>query len=136
VKPNSTKKPCLNILDVQTEDGLSRQIVGKVQVEEHLTERNVEQFSHAGANPLGYTAMGRELGHTGDTPMAEIPFPTMLIKDINPTTYLIYSQPQLGRNMLKSFGCPKRCQNIDDLFARTYIISYCYYTLPYAPCYS
>jgi hypothetical protein len=53
------------------EDGLWRQIVGKVQVEEHLIERNVEQFSHAGATPLGYTELGRELGHAGDTPMAE-----------------------------------------------------------------
>jgi hypothetical protein len=59
VKPNSTKKSSLNRLDVQTEDGLWRQIVGKVQVEEHLIERNVEQFSHAGATPLGYTDMGR-----------------------------------------------------------------------------
>jgi hypothetical protein len=71
VKPTSTKKSCLNRLDVQTEDGLWRQIVGKTQVEEHLIERNVEQFSHAGATPLGYTDLGRELGHTGDTPMAE-----------------------------------------------------------------
>jgi hypothetical protein len=71
VKPNYTKKSSLNRLDVQTEDGVWRQIVGKVQVEEHLIERNVEQFSHAGATPLGYTELGRELGHTGDTPMAE-----------------------------------------------------------------
>jgi hypothetical protein len=40
-------------------------------VEEHLIERNVEQFSHAGVTPLGYTDLGRELGHMGDTPMAE-----------------------------------------------------------------
>jgi hypothetical protein len=40
-------------------------------VEEHLIERNVEQFSHAGGTPLGYTDLGRELGHTGDTPMAD-----------------------------------------------------------------
>jgi hypothetical protein len=71
VKTNSTKNSSLNRLDVQTEDGLWRQIVGKTQVEEHLIERNVEQFSHAGATPLGYTDLGRELGHTGDTPMAE-----------------------------------------------------------------
>jgi hypothetical protein len=71
VKPNSMKKLILNRLDVQTEDGLWRQIVGKTQVEEHLIERNVEQFSHAGATPLGYTELGRELGHMGDTPMAE-----------------------------------------------------------------
>jgi hypothetical protein len=71
VKPNSTKKSSLNRLDVQTEDGLWRQILGKTQVEEHLIERNVEQFSHAGATPLGYTKLGRELGHTGDTPMTK-----------------------------------------------------------------
>jgi hypothetical protein len=71
VKPNSTKKSSLNRLDVQTEDGLWRQIIGKTQVEEHLIERKVEQFLHAGATPLGYTDLGRELGHTGDTPMAE-----------------------------------------------------------------
>jgi hypothetical protein len=53
------------------EDGLWRQIVGKTQVEEHLIERNVKQFSHAGATPLGHTDLGRELGHTGETPMAE-----------------------------------------------------------------
>jgi hypothetical protein len=54
------------------EDGLWRQIGGKVQVEEHLIERNVKQFSHAGATPLGYTELGRGLGHTGDTPLAEV----------------------------------------------------------------
>jgi hypothetical protein len=60
VKPNSTKKSSFNRLDVQTEDGLWRQIFGKTQVEERLIERNVEQFSHAGATPLGYTELGRE----------------------------------------------------------------------------
>jgi hypothetical protein len=53
------------------EDEIWRQIVGKYQVEEHLIERNVEQFSHVGATPLGYTELGRELGHVGDTPTAE-----------------------------------------------------------------
>jgi hypothetical protein len=71
VRPNSTKKMSLNRLDAQMEDGLWRQIVAKTQVEEHFIERNVEQFSHAGATPLGYTNLGRELGHTGDTPLAE-----------------------------------------------------------------
>jgi hypothetical protein len=71
VKPNSTKKLCLSRLDVQIEDGLWRQIVGKNQVEEHLIERNVEQFYRAGATPLGYTELGQALGHTCDTPMAE-----------------------------------------------------------------
>jgi hypothetical protein len=55
VKPTSTKKSCPNRLDVPTEDFLLCQIVGKVQVEEHLMEQNVEQFSHAGETPLDYT---------------------------------------------------------------------------------
>jgi hypothetical protein len=51
----------LNIMDVPTEDGLWQHIVGKVQVAEHIIERNVEQLSHAGATPLGYTDLDREL---------------------------------------------------------------------------
>jgi hypothetical protein len=57
-------------------------------VEEHLIEWNVEQLSHAGATPLDYTELGRELGHTRNTPMAEatilcmIPFPTMLLRPL------------------------------------------------------
>jgi hypothetical protein len=31
----------------------------------------VEQFSHAGATHFGYTPLGKELGHTGDSPMAD-----------------------------------------------------------------
>jgi hypothetical protein len=52
-------------------DGIWLQIVGKDQAEEHLIEWNVEQFSHTEEAPLGYTEMGQELGHTGDTPISE-----------------------------------------------------------------
>jgi hypothetical protein len=31
----------------------------------------VEQFSHAGKTPFGYTELGEALGHTGDSPLAE-----------------------------------------------------------------
>jgi hypothetical protein len=71
VKPNSTKKLCLNRLDVQLEDGLWRQVVSKVLAEEHLIELSMEQFSHVGATPLGYTELDQALDHTGDTPMAK-----------------------------------------------------------------
>jgi hypothetical protein len=71
VKPNYTRMSSINRLDVQTKDDLWFQIVGKCQVEEHLIERNVEQFSYSGATPLGYNELGLELGHTGYTPMAE-----------------------------------------------------------------
>jgi hypothetical protein len=43
----------------------------KEQVEELLINRNIEQFSHAGDKPFGYTALRNELGHTGDTPMVD-----------------------------------------------------------------
>jgi hypothetical protein len=36
-----------------------------------LTQKNrLKNFSHAGDTPFGYTTLGEELGHTGDTPMA------------------------------------------------------------------
>jgi hypothetical protein len=31
----------------------------------------VDQFSHAGATPFGYTPLGKEFGHTGDSHMAD-----------------------------------------------------------------
>jgi hypothetical protein len=40
-------------------------------MEERITHRNVEQFSHAGKTPFGYTEVGDALGHTGDSPLAE-----------------------------------------------------------------
>jgi hypothetical protein len=40
-------------------------------MEEHITQRNVDQFSHAGKTPFGYTELGDALGHTGDSPLAE-----------------------------------------------------------------
>jgi hypothetical protein len=39
-------------------------------MEEHLMERNIEQLSHAGKNPFGYSDLGVELCHTGDSQMA------------------------------------------------------------------
>jgi hypothetical protein len=43
----------------------------KEQVEELLINRSIERFSHSGDMPFGYTPLGEELGHTGDTPMAD-----------------------------------------------------------------
>jgi hypothetical protein len=41
------------------------------EIEEHLNARNVEKFSHAGATPFGYTPLGKDIGHTGNSPMAD-----------------------------------------------------------------
>jgi hypothetical protein len=46
-------------------------IIGKDELEDHVIKRNVEQFSHAGATPFGYTDLGKDLGHTGDSQMAQ-----------------------------------------------------------------
>jgi hypothetical protein len=40
-------------------------------MEEHIAQRNMEQFSHAGKTPFGYTELGDALGHTGDSPLGE-----------------------------------------------------------------
>jgi hypothetical protein len=50
---------------------LWQQIIGKDTLEDHLIKRNVEQLSHAGATPFGYTDLGKDLGHTGDSQMAQ-----------------------------------------------------------------
>jgi hypothetical protein len=43
----------------------------KEQAEALLINRNIRQLSHAGDTPSGYTPLGDELGHTGDTLMAD-----------------------------------------------------------------
>jgi hypothetical protein len=50
-------------------------------VQEHIIKRNVEQFSHAGETPLGYTKLGHELDHTGDTHMAEAILEGTFVRD-------------------------------------------------------
>jgi hypothetical protein len=44
---------------------------GKEEIEEHLISRNVKQLSHTGATPFGYTPLGKELCHTGDSHMED-----------------------------------------------------------------
>jgi hypothetical protein len=65
------KKTSLARLEVQDATGIWKQIQGKEQIEEHIAQQNMEQFSHAGKTPLVYTPLGEELGHTGDTQLSE-----------------------------------------------------------------
>jgi hypothetical protein len=46
-------------------------LLARMILKYHLIEQNVEQFSHAGATPFGYMDLGKELGHTGDSQMAQ-----------------------------------------------------------------
>jgi hypothetical protein len=73
VKPNPNKKSSLTRVSVPDAGppDLWQHIIGKDELEEHLIKRNVEQFSHAGATPFGYTDLGKDLGHTGDSQMAQ-----------------------------------------------------------------
>jgi hypothetical protein len=72
VKPNSAKKSSLSKVTVPETDGTWTQIIGKDDLEDHLLiQRNFEQFSLAGETPFGYSPLGNDLGHTGDSEMAD-----------------------------------------------------------------
>jgi hypothetical protein len=71
INPSSLKKTSLTRLEIPDQDGVWKKIQGKGPVEEHTTQRNVEQFSHTGKKLFGYTELGDALGHTGDSPLAE-----------------------------------------------------------------
>jgi hypothetical protein len=61
----------LSKVTVPETDGTWTQIIGKDDIEDHLIQHNVEQFSLAGETPFGYSPLGKELGHTGDSEMAD-----------------------------------------------------------------
>jgi hypothetical protein len=73
VKPNTAKKSSLTRDSVPDEGPvcLWKYIIGKDDLEDHSIERIFAQFSHTGATPFGYTDLGKELGHTGDSQMAQ-----------------------------------------------------------------
>jgi hypothetical protein len=73
VKPNSAKKFSLTRVTVPYAgpEALCKHIIGKYDLEYHLLEGNVKQFSHAGATSFGNTDLGKELGHTGDSQVAQ-----------------------------------------------------------------
>jgi hypothetical protein len=72
LKPHTLQNSKLTAVEVSgSADGSWSRIDTKEQVEALLIDRNVEQFSHAGNTPFGYTALGDELGHTCDTMMAD-----------------------------------------------------------------
>jgi hypothetical protein len=55
VKPSSLKKTSLTRLEVQDPTGIWKQIQVKESIREHIAQRNMEHFSHAGNTPFGYT---------------------------------------------------------------------------------
>jgi hypothetical protein len=72
IKLNTLKRSKLMHVEVPSNNETTwTKIEEKDKVEHHLIAMNVETFSHAGATPFGYTYLSRELGHTGDSVMAE-----------------------------------------------------------------
>jgi hypothetical protein len=72
LKPHTLQNSKLTVVEVSgSADGSWSRIDTKEQVESLLINRNVEKFSHASNTPFGYTALGDELGHRGDTLMAD-----------------------------------------------------------------
>jgi hypothetical protein len=68
LQPHTLQKSKLTAVEVSGADDESwSRIDTKEQVEALLINRNIEQFSHAGDTPFGYTPLGDELGHTSDT---------------------------------------------------------------------
>jgi hypothetical protein len=57
---------------VPNDDGTAwKRIENKAEVEIHLIGSNVEQLGRAGTTPFGYTALVKELVHTGNSGMSE-----------------------------------------------------------------
>jgi hypothetical protein len=73
LKPNTLKRRKLVHVELSNEDGTAwTKFENKEEMESHLIDRNVEQFRHhAGNTPCGYTVWGKELGHTGESGMAD-----------------------------------------------------------------
>jgi hypothetical protein len=73
VKPNTAKKSILAKVTVPDAgpEGLWKHNIGKDELKDHLIGRNVEQLYHYGATPFSYTDLGKELGHMGDSQMAQ-----------------------------------------------------------------
>jgi hypothetical protein len=69
IKPNTLQRSKLMHVEVPSnKETTCTKIEEKYEVEHHLISRNVEQFSHSGATPFGFTDLGKELGHTGAAP--------------------------------------------------------------------
>jgi hypothetical protein len=71
VKPNSANKSSLSKVTVPETDGTWTHIIGKDDLEDNLIQRNVEQFSLEEETPFGYSPLGKKLGHTGHSQMAD-----------------------------------------------------------------
>jgi hypothetical protein len=61
VRQNSAKKSGKMGVEAELRNNVWKQLTRKEEIEEHLIARNVEQLSHAGETPFGYTPWARSL---------------------------------------------------------------------------
>jgi hypothetical protein len=77
-----------------------------------LIKRNVEQFSHAGSTPFVYIELGKYLGHTGESQMAQYIYDGTLEHnalsdgDINTIVEQLWKHPSID-NILKPVVTPE-----------------------------
>jgi hypothetical protein len=71
IKPISLDKSSLTRLEVPNQEVVWKEIQGKGPIEEHISQRNEEKFSHSGKTSFGYLELDEALGHTCDSPLAE-----------------------------------------------------------------
>jgi hypothetical protein len=62
----------------------------KSEIENHLLQRNPQAYWAAGSTHFGHTSLGRSLGHTGDSPLA------------NSILYGTFTHPNLAVNAFTS----------------------------------
>jgi hypothetical protein len=69
INPSSIKHSALSRFDVTT-NGVISSLTTKLEPEDHLLLRNPKAYRAPGTNPFGHTSPGRQLGNTGDSPLA------------------------------------------------------------------
>jgi hypothetical protein len=69
IDPNSINNNALTRVDV-TIVGCITPLTTKNEIEDHLLQCNHQAYWAAGSTPFGHTPLGRSLGPTGDSPLA------------------------------------------------------------------
>jgi hypothetical protein len=70
IDPHSIKRNSLTLVDVMV-DGRLTPLTTKAEIEDRLLSRNPQAYLDSGTTPFGHTTLGRSLGPTGDSPLAD-----------------------------------------------------------------
>jgi hypothetical protein len=69
IDPDSVKRSAITIVDV-TIDVRIAPLTTKIEIEDHLLQRNPQAYWASGNTPFGHTPLGLSLGPTGDSSLA------------------------------------------------------------------